>query len=82
MELYFTTYLTENEHGYVHSDILKYCKEHTLVLVYYRPFKTGHVPCQRECKIAGLNRKKLAEFKDWCLNTSITPQNYWREQKL
>jgi hypothetical protein len=82
MEVYFTTDLTENEHGYVQEDIRKYCAENNLEMIYYRSFKTGHIPCQRECKIKGFDKRTFEKFIEWCDTTShITLGNYWREQK-
>jgi len=52
-ELFFTTRLTENEHYIVENMIKDRCAKNGLNLVYYRKFKTGHVPTYRECKISG-----------------------------
>jgi hypothetical protein len=50
-DFYFTQYLTENEHSIVEMMIREECAARNITVVYYRPFKNGHVPCQRECKI-------------------------------
>lgn len=81
-EFYFTIYLTENEHYFVEDELRQYCDKHGLEMVYYRSFKTGHVPCQRECKIRGFSPRKFKDFKTWCDRPcGITLGNYWQEQK-
>ncbi len=50
-DFYFTTYLTESEHGVVEMLIRRECYFRNIEVKYYRPFKTGKVPCYRECKI-------------------------------
>jgi len=50
-DFYFTTYLTESEHGVVEMIIREHFSIRGIEVAYYRPFKTGHVPCYRECKI-------------------------------
>jgi hypothetical protein len=52
-ELFFTTRLTENEHFIVEDMIKDGCAKNGFDLIYYRKFKTGHVPTYRECKILG-----------------------------
>ena len=75
-ELYFTQRATENEHFVLEEEIAEFCSENPDVeLVYYRKFKTGHIPEYREIKIKGNIGKflKFAEEKD------ITIQNYWQQ---
>ena len=51
-DFFFTTYLTENEHFIVADLIRQECSRLGIQVAYYRPFKTGHVPMYRECKLA------------------------------
>ncbi len=52
-DLYFTVYLTENEHDIFEKELSERCHKLDLTLNYYRKFKSGHVPCWRECKVSG-----------------------------
>lgn len=85
MEYYFTTHLTETEHEFVeHWYIRPFCKRLGLEVLYYRKFKTGHVPCERECKIKGFTNKSFSIFKKWC-ETRYCPielENYWKKIDL
>lgn len=81
-ELYFTLKLTSNEHDIVEWEYIRpFCKRLGVDLIYYRQFKTGHIPMHRECKITGLNNKGLSLFLKWCetRNCPIILENYWRE---
>jgi len=78
-EFYFTQYLTENEHYFVEDMILEYCNKHNLQVKYYRKFKTGHIPCQRECKIIG-EQKDINIFKNH-FTKEIVFENYWTDDK-
>lgn len=60
-ELYFLTFLTESEHGFVESDIKEYCANNNLEFVYYRKIKGGHIPMWREVKVRG----NVGKFKKW-----------------
>lgn len=71
-EFYFTQNLTENEHYIVASLIEEGCSKYGLTLQYYRKFKTGHVPMQRECKILG----DISTIKKMLKEQDIYPENY------
>ena len=76
-DFYFTLHLTENEHFIVEDLIRKECASRSIEVVYYRKFKTGHIPCYRECKIATSPHigKEILEKLD------IKFENYWADQK-
>jgi hypothetical protein len=66
-EMYARSYCTENEHYLLQDELIKYCSENEIKLIYYRKLKNGHRPCWREWKVAGQRGAvlKLAEvFKD------------------
>ena len=72
---YFTQYLTESEHCVVESMIREECAARNIEVIYYRPFKTGHIPCYRECKLncpPKIGRQILEKL-------DIQDQNYWNE---
>lgn len=72
-DFYFTQYLTESEHGIVEMYIRQECAARNIEVLYYRPFKTGHMACQRECKIdcsPQVGREILKKL-------DIQEQNYW-----
>jgi len=82
-ELYFTLRATADEHDIVEYDYVRpFCRRAGLELVYYRKFKTGHIPTHREIKIRG-SRRGLAIFKRWCDTRPcpITRENYWRTEE-
>lgn len=76
-DFYFTQNLTESEHGIVESMIREECKLRGIEVIYYRKFKTGHIPCYRECKINYSPKvgRMILEKLD------IEEQNYWKENK-
>jgi len=72
---YFTQYLTESEHGIVENMIRGECAAQNIEVLYYRPFKTGWIPCYRECKLncqPKIGREILKKL-------DINEQNYWNE---
>lgn len=77
-EFFFTLGLTESEHSFVEEMIREKCAELGLTLVYYRKFKTGHVPMQREVKITG---ERLSEFKQYLSDERIIIGNYHAKEK-
>jgi hypothetical protein len=80
-EIYFTISLTENEHGFVENAIRDYCRDNDLSFLYYRKFKTGHVPMQREGKIRAKNAKGIYNFIDFCKAEGIILENYFKNKK-
>ena len=76
-DFYFTTYLTENEHCVVEMMIRDECRKRGIEVSYYRRFKTGHVPCYRECKI--LAEPKIA--KEILKSIDVSWGNYFAENK-
>ncbi len=74
-DFYFTTYLTENEHSIIENMIRNKCDELGYEVKYYRQFKTGHVPCQRECKIMA-EPWKVEKMLD---ELDITYDNYFKK---
>ncbi len=58
-ELFFTLYLTENEHYIVEGIISEECQKFGCELVYYRKFKNGHHPGYREVKIQSKEKSDL-----------------------
>lgn len=52
-ELFFTLFLTENEHWIVEDIIKTQAPKFNCQVRYYRKLKQVHVPCYRECKIVG-----------------------------
>jgi hypothetical protein len=79
-EFYFTVTATESEHDFVeYSYVRKGAVMFDLDVVYYRKFKNGHVPMQRECKLRG-TRSNLARFKNWNsgLPIPVVFENYWK----
>ncbi len=70
-DYYFTQYLTESEHGIVEWMIREECIKRGYDVIYYRPLKTGHVACQRECKINALPWQVEQMLKD----LNISPEN-------
>jgi len=74
-DYYFTLELTENEHSIVENMIRQECTKRGYEVLYYRKFKNGHVPCQRECKINTLPWKVEQMLKD----LDIVPENYHHE---
>lgn len=76
---------TENEHDILeHNYFRPFCKRARLSLEYYRKFKTGHIPMQRECKIDGFTtRRSYAIFLRWMQTRDIPimTENYWRNNK-
>lgn len=82
-ELYFTLTLTENEHYIVNDMIETFCKNSGLELKYYRKFKIGHIPGEREIKVTG-NNSDLIKFAKFCISEYLIGKdgnfpNYWRE---
>jgi hypothetical protein len=70
---YFTQSLTQDEHGFVELYIRQECAARNVEVLYYRPFKTGHVPCQRECKLncsPKIGREILKKL-------DLEEENYW-----
>jgi len=82
MEFYFTTTATEGEHSFIEHDYIRpYCTRFKGVeVVYYRKFKTGHVPMNRECKISGFNGRTFSMFKKWAKDNGIELENYWKTE--
>ena len=65
-EFYFTTSATECEHTFIESLLEEFCRVNDFELVYYRKFKNGHVPMQREIKIKGKSRNLIyAKLIEW-----------------
>lgn len=81
-EFYFTHSLTSNEHDIVEYEIREYCNKNNLEVRYYRKFKTGHVPTQRECKIIG-EQKDINIFKNYFENVEfpLIFENYWKSDE-
>lgn len=77
-DFYFATNLTETEHYIVEDMIRNKCKELGYEVKYYRKFKTGHVPCQRECKIM-IEPWKARQILD---DLDILYGNYHAEENL
>lgn len=75
-DFYFTTSLTENEHYIVEDMIRQECLKQGIEVAYYRKFKTGHVPMQRECKI--LTSPKVGQEILKCLDVSWG--NYFKNE--
>lgn len=48
---YFRLVGTENEHSHLEHVIRTESAKKGWEVIYYRKYKTGHVPCYRECKI-------------------------------
>lgn len=87
-ELFFTQYLTENEHYIVEDVIRQTANELNCEVKYYRKLKQGHVPGYRECKIIGqsVNLNELIEklkldFIDCSQNHYQTTLYYLRNKK-
>ncbi len=80
-EFYFTQTLTECEHGIVEYEMREWANANGLEVVYYRPFKTGHVPCQRETKVRG-TQETINRFKAWAeaQECPVVFQNYWQTE--
>lgn len=78
--IFFTISLTESEHGFVKNMFEEFCLTHELKLVYYRKFKTGHVPMYREVKIEG-SVENLNKFKKYLKTEKIKVGNYHRDEK-
>lgn len=74
---YFTTFLTESEHNIVESEIRELCNRLGVNVIYYRPFKTRHIPCYRECKLACGRRVGLKILK----SLNIPFENYFSKDK-
>lgn len=47
---YFVLRLTESEHGIVEGIFRRELESAGYELIYYRPYKTGHIPTYREAK--------------------------------
>jgi hypothetical protein len=82
-ELYFTTSATESEHGFIEEMIREFCINNNIEVKYYRKFKNGHVPMERECKVTG----NITAFKKFCRDNSISIENVnkkesWNGKKL
>lgn len=80
-EWFFTLSLTENEHHIVEDMIRRFCEENDIEVKYYRKFKTGHVPMERECKLVG-SEKSFALLREYFKSECIIPENYHRKEKL
>ena len=83
-EFYFTLTATECQHSIVEWNLIRpFCKRLGVKVIYYRKFKTGHVPSQRECKIKGFNRRGFVLFKKWARtrNCPILFENYWKSDE-
>lgn len=78
-EYFFTIQLTENEHDIVENMIREFCDENGFTLVYYRNFKGGHIPMQREVKIKG--DKVYRKLTPFFLAEGIMPENYHANHK-
>jgi hypothetical protein len=52
MKLWFSTYLTEEEHGIVSYELLSYCKKNEVDFRYYKKFRP-HRPAYRQCLLSG-----------------------------
>lgn len=76
-EFYFTLGLTENEHYIVEDMIREFCSDNNIEVKYYRKFKSGHVPMERECKIVG----DIYKFKQWAADEHLLLENYHRGLK-
>lgn len=76
-EIYFTTYLTADEHEIVRELIREWATANGCVMVYYRPLKTGHIPGRRECKIQG----NIAAFLKFAKDEYVHVGNYQRAYK-
>lgn len=74
-EFYFTHSLTESEHDIVKLQLEQECQKRGLTLQYYRKFKTGHIPSQREVKILGDMGQILKLLKEMDLHYG----NFWRD---
>jgi len=74
MEIYARSYCTENEHEVLENMLQQYCKEHNLIINYYRKLKSGHQSMWREWKISGSRGEifKLSETFKGDIN------NEWR----
>lgn len=81
-ELFFTCRLTEDEHCIVKGQIREECERLGLILVYYRKFKTGHVPLYREVKVVGTGLQ-VNKFKKWMksINLNDYSGNYHKDLK-
>lgn len=79
-EFFFTLGLTENEHFIVEDMISEECKRLGMELRYYRKFKQGHVPMQREVKVVG-TPSQISDLKKFFETEHIHPANYHASAK-
>jgi hypothetical protein len=71
-EMYFRTYLTEDEHDAVEHMIENFCLKNDLRLQYYRKVKTGHIPMIREVKVIS-EGGSLGKLKKYLKDENIEP---------
>lgn len=79
-EFFFTLSLTENEHDFVDAMVREKCQHLGMKFHYYRKFKEGHVPMQREVKVEG-TRLQIAQFRAFLEDEYIHIGNYHSKAK-